>query len=114
MAGISASGVQSIGVYVRRKTKGSPARARTWDLAVNSRSLYLLSYRGMSGERITKALANLTRSGGPWEGLPRAPHQVANLYPQRLVHVICLVEINQGGSNLEQTSLEKPNPIDGE
>ena len=27
-------------------TKNSPSRARTYDLAVNSRSLYLLSYRG--------------------------------------------------------------------
>lgn|GEM_PF-4483378 len=29
----------------------SPARDRTWDLAVNSRSLYLLSYRGMEPEQ---------------------------------------------------------------
>jgi hypothetical protein len=27
--------------------KSSPSRARTYDLAVNSRSLYQLSYRGM-------------------------------------------------------------------
>lgn len=47
VAGILASGVHWIGVYVRRKTRSSPTRARTWDPAVNSRLLYRLSYRGV-------------------------------------------------------------------
>ena len=31
------------------KAIGSPSRTRTYDLAINSRVLYQLSYRGMSG-----------------------------------------------------------------
>lgn len=34
--------------YLTVKVSSSPSRARTYDLAVNSRSLYQLSYRGLS------------------------------------------------------------------
>lgn len=33
--------------YLMKKNFNSPSRARTYNLAVNSRSLYQLSYRGM-------------------------------------------------------------------
>ena len=33
--------------YLTEKFSSSPSRARTYDLAVNSRSLYQLSYRGL-------------------------------------------------------------------
>ena len=33
-----------------RELGGSPTRARTWDLRINSPSLYQLSYRGMVRE----------------------------------------------------------------
>ena len=45
-ADLSASGVNWLVCSVRRKTKSSPGRTRTYDPAVNSRLLYQLSYRG--------------------------------------------------------------------
>ena len=47
-ADLSASGVNCLVCFVRRKTKSSPGRTRTYDPAVNSRLLYQLSYRGMN------------------------------------------------------------------
>ena len=45
---LSAFGVNLWATRVRGQIKGSPTRTRTLDLAVNSRSLYQLSYRGIS------------------------------------------------------------------
>ena len=42
----------------RRRSKGSPTRARTWDPAVNSRLLYQLSYRGVSHHLLDGACVN--------------------------------------------------------
>ena len=36
--------------HPNRSQGGSPSRTRTYDLAVNSRALYQLSYRGLEGE----------------------------------------------------------------
>ena len=47
-AELSAPGVNWRGGSVRRKRTSSPTRTRTLDLAVNSRLLYQLSYRGIS------------------------------------------------------------------
>ncbi len=58
-----------------RDTKSSPTRARTLDLAVNSRSLYQLSYRG-SGNSI------LIRPTAPDKYSPHAPDRSARK-PQR-------------------------------
>ncbi|SCZ85306.1 hypothetical protein NSMM_370085 [Nitrosomonas mobilis] len=33
---------------------GSPTRARTWDLRINSPSLYQLSYRGIGGKQFER------------------------------------------------------------
>ena len=55
--------------------KGSPTRTRTLDLAVNSRSLYQLSYRG-----ITPLYANCRRPN--WQG-GRPPEKSAGCGPPR-------------------------------
>ena len=44
------------GKMVRNMKTGSPGRARTYDLLVNSQPLYLLSYRGMPNYKTTKVL----------------------------------------------------------
>lgn len=46
-AELSAPGVNCVVAIVRRRTKSSSGRTRTYDPAVNSRLLYQLSYRGM-------------------------------------------------------------------
>src|SRR5512146_1590654 len=40
---------------------GSPTRARTWDLRINSPSLYRLSYRGTAGNYIRRLQVGLHR-----------------------------------------------------
>jgi hypothetical protein len=45
MPDVSATGSRAL-YHVHPETHTSPSRARTCDLAVNSRSLYQLSYRG--------------------------------------------------------------------
>jgi hypothetical protein len=45
----------------RRMFPNSPSRARTYDLAVNSRPLYLLSYRGNIKHIIMHISANMSR-----------------------------------------------------
>ena len=47
------------GIAVRVETRSSPTRTRTLNLAVNSRSLYRLSYRGKDSSRIPLAPASL-------------------------------------------------------
>ena len=39
--------IATLSARKQSKTFGSPTRARTWDLRINSPSLYQLSYRGM-------------------------------------------------------------------
>ena len=53
---------------------GSPTRARTWDLRINSPSLYQLSYRGfetptsVSQEKFEGAYSNSPQGAGQREG----------------------------------------------
>ena len=44
---LSTPGVNWCGVSFRRKNRSAPGRTRTYDTAVNSRSLYQLSYRSL-------------------------------------------------------------------
>ena len=46
LAEISTTGVNWCANFVHRERKSSPSRTRTYDLAINSRALYQLSYRG--------------------------------------------------------------------
>ena len=54
---------------------GSPTRARTWDLRINSPSLYQLSYRGfetptsVSPEKLEGAYSNSPQGAGQRDGL---------------------------------------------
>ncbi len=53
--------IQMIRVDTRKEDslrQNSPSRARTYNLAVNSRSLYLLSYRGIASAHIIGLVAN--------------------------------------------------------
>src|SRR3954469_16081239 len=66
---------------------GSPTRARTWDLRINSPSLYQLSYRG---------IGNVTRATG---GILQQPPALLNDFGDRLRDVVDVAGVERGDTD---------------